>query len=165
MKPRDRNARADAVRSGNEVVFVRAPRARKHPSLGRNGTLFAVDSEPSSAASETKGGKNIRQVSAGLRKRLVHVVNRPPRFPPIALWPIELRADMVAAMLDYASTYELCRAIHAGEAPRPTSWRGRSSSVEVTWYRDDVLAFIMRRHGCPGLSVRDDSAGGVADDQ
>jgi hypothetical protein len=35
----------------------------------------------------------------------------PARFPPFGAWPVEMRADMTAAYLDYRNTAELQRAI------------------------------------------------------
>ena len=76
-------------------------------------------------------------------------LNSNRHYPTGSLWPIELRADMVAALLDFRTTHELCKALAAGEAPRPTATRIASSHAEPTWFRESVLAFVSRRHA-PG---------------
>jgi len=73
-------------------------------------------------------------------------IPKTPRFP-VGPWPAELRADMVAALLDFDSTTELCAAIERGEAPRPTSWRGSGSNREPTWSREVCESHVAERHG------------------
>jgi hypothetical protein len=153
--------------ASDTIVFVRASRrGRRSPPLGKRASLFAVESETRETAPASDGPpdgqmlpgnrRSARMVRAGFRKQFVHVTNRPARFPPIPLWPVELRADMVAAMLDFRTTHELCKAIHAGDAPRPTSSRGKGRQLEVVWFRDDIAEFVSRRHGAP--SAQGDAA-------
>jgi hypothetical protein len=104
------------------------------------GTLFAAPPAPS-------GKKGVQDLHAGLRKQPIRVVNRPARYPPTGIWPFELRADMVAALLDFETTRQLCRAIAAGSAPKPGSVRGGGSSLEVVWSLEAVRAFVLARHG------------------
>ena len=57
----------------------------------------------------------------------------PARYPPIGAWPALMRADMVAAYLDYRDTAELARAVARGEAPPPTGYHGTGRSREPVW--------------------------------
>jgi hypothetical protein len=69
-----------------------------------------------------------------------------PARSPIGAWPMELRADMVAAFLDYPDTAALLRAIERNEAPRPTGLRGTGRSREPVWCRVACETFIAHRH-------------------
>lgn len=62
----------------------------------------------------------------------------PARYPPTGVWPIVMRADMVAAYLDFRDTGELQRAITRGEAPAPSALRGRGRNREPVWYRGSL---------------------------
>jgi len=53
-----------------------------------------------------------------------------------------MRADMTAAYLDYSSTAELEAAIKSGDAPAPSSLRGRSTKREPVWSRNDLDRYI-----------------------
>lgn len=44
-----------------------------------------------------------------------------------------MRADMVAAYLDYRDAAELTRAVARGEAPAPTGYHGTGRSREPVW--------------------------------
>jgi hypothetical protein len=57
----------------------------------------------------------------------------PPRHPPLGAWPAVMRADMVAAYLDYQSVAELIRAVGCGEAPSPTGFRGTGRARQPVW--------------------------------
>jgi hypothetical protein len=74
------------------------------------------------------------------------MTNRPARFPPTGVWPFELRADMVAALLDFETTRQLCKAIADGTAPRPGAIRGRGVELEVVWSREAIRVFVAARH-------------------
>lgn len=63
------------------------------------------------------------------------------------MWPLELRADMLAALLDYETTRQLCKAIATGAAPRPGAVRPMGGSLEVTWSLAAVQRFLAQRHG------------------
>jgi hypothetical protein len=119
------------------VKFVRAARM---PKSNEDAGSFGI---PLPGPSDRAGVQDLR---AGLRKQLVRVSNKPARFPPSGVWPIELQADMAAALLDYATTRELCKAVASGAAPRPTAVRSRGSKLEVVWFADAVREFVARRH-------------------
>jgi hypothetical protein len=106
----------------------------------QTGTLFAV---PAPAA---RGG-SVQDLDAGSGRRVVRVTNRPARFPKNGLWPIELRADMLAALLDFETTRQLCKAIAAGAAPRPGAVREVGGSSELVWSLAAVRRFVAVRHG------------------
>lgn len=78
--------------------------------------------------------------------RNVRVTNRPARFPPTGVWPLEMRADMVAALLDFKTTHQLCAAIAANCAPRPTALRITGNNRELVWSREAVAHFVNQRH-------------------
>ena len=48
--------------------------------------------------------------------KVVMARSLPARYPPGA-WPAQMRADMVAAFLDFESTAELAAAVKRGEVP------------------------------------------------
>ena len=98
----------------------------------------------------TKGAQELR---APFRRSPIHVPNRPPRFPAGA-WPIEMRADMAAAYLDFPSTRALCKSIARGEAPKPDSTRGAGAALEVVWFTKSIDEFVAHRRKSSG-------AGGV----
>ena len=75
----------------------------------------------------------------------------PARYPPIGIWPALMRADMVAAYLDYRDTGELARAVVRAEAPPPIGYHGVGRAREPVWSKaiiDNVTA--------PGKSVGPD---------
>jgi hypothetical protein len=72
----------------------------------------------------------------------------PARFPSGAVWPIEMPADMAAALLGYETTGRLSKAIMRGEAPRPTLSRLRKDGRrEPVWALDACRKFVGDRHG------------------
>jgi len=62
----------------------------------------------------------------------------PARYPPASVWPAQMRADMAAAYLDFADTVELAVAVRRGDAPAPSSLRGKGRKREPIWARDDL---------------------------
>lgn len=126
----------------NEQPVDGRPHFQRQARMGprATGVNFSVEPPRSGAA------KNVQDVRAGLRKQNVRVKNRPARFPPTGVWPFELRADMVAALLDFDTTRQLCKAIADGTAPRPGAVRGHGTGLEVVWSRDAVRAFVAARH-------------------
>lgn len=76
----------------------------------------------------------------------------PARYPPAGAWPAQMRADMVAAYLDFHDTTELAAAIRAGQAPPPSSLRGVGRNREPVWARADL-----DRHIAPDSLRREDS--------
>lgn len=82
----------------------------------------------------------------------------PARFPPFGAWPVEMRADMTAAYLDYRDTAELKRAIVRGDAPPPTSLRGTGRAREPIWARQSLdrrlaLPKTARQDGGPKVDL------------
>jgi hypothetical protein len=122
------------------IMFMRKPRKQTQPL----GVAFA-------AASSVSSKRRSQFLKAGsARKSLVHVTNRAARFPPAGTWPIEMRAETVAAYLDFATTRALCKAVARGEAPAPNATRGVGESLEVVWYATAVEDFVARRN-CAAL--------------
>lgn len=72
--------------------------------------------------------------------------SRPARYPPHGAWPLEMRADMAAALLGYDTTGELLAAIRRSEAPRPTATRLRHGKREPVWALDACRAHVANRH-------------------
>src|SRR5712671_5853991 len=70
----------------------------------------------------------------------------PARHPPSGAWPAEMRADMAAAYLDYATTGQLLAAVVRGEAPRPTATRLRNGKREPVWALDACRRHVANRH-------------------
>jgi hypothetical protein len=62
----------------------------------------------------------------------------PARYPPSGAWPAQMRADMAAAYLDFRCTAELVVAIKRGDAPAPSSLRGKGRKQEPVWSRVDL---------------------------
>jgi hypothetical protein len=118
-----------------QIKYVSQKRKARRPNQDVAFTERCVPPKRTAGAQELK---------APLRKTPVHVSNKPPRFPPGA-WPLEMRADTVAAFLDFSSTRELCKAIQRGEAPRPNATRGSGSTIEVVWFVRAVEEFVARR--------------------
>lgn len=66
----------------------------------------------------------------------------PARYPPTSVWPAVMRADMVAAYLDYRDTSELSRAVVRREAPPPTGYHGAGRAREPVWARQSLDSFV-----------------------
>jgi hypothetical protein len=80
------------------------------------------------------------------------------RFPAGSAWPAEMRADMVAAYLDYQTSGKMMAGISRGEVPPPTATRifnGRRISV---WARAACDAFVQRRHVLAHDAASNDNA-------
>jgi hypothetical protein len=60
--------------------------------------------------------------------------NLPARYPP-GPWPGQMRADMVAAFLDFENTADLAAAVKRGEAPPPSALRKKGGKHEPVWSR------------------------------
>ena len=73
------------------------------------------------------------------------------RYPPTGVWPAQMRVDMAAAYLDFSNTAELTAAIKRGDAPAPSSLRGKGRKREPVWSRDDL-----DRHVAPLVPQRQD---------
>jgi hypothetical protein len=56
----------------------------------------------------------------------------PARYPS-GPWPGQMRADMVAAFLDFENTAELAAAVKRGEAPPPSAIRKKGKNAEPVW--------------------------------
>ena len=66
--------------------------------------------------------------------------NLPARYPP-GPWPGQMRADMVAAFLDFENTAELVAAVKRGEAPPPSAMRKKGAKTEPVWSRASLEHF------------------------
>jgi hypothetical protein len=121
-------------RAQGPLTFVRQPRARS-------------STEPSFVVPATAPGKRgVQLIRVQQKRSLVHVANRAARFPQGATWPVEMRAETMAAYLDFCSTRELCRAIADGEAPAPHATRGSGKRLKLVWYSRAVDEFVARRN-------------------
>jgi hypothetical protein len=60
--------------------------------------------------------------------------NLPARYPP-GPWPGQMRADVVAAFLDFENTADLAAAVKRGEAPPPSALRKKGGKHEPVWSR------------------------------
>lgn len=138
-KPSETNGDVGAAlvaqkRDTGPLTFVRQPRAR--PST-----------EPAfKAPNTTVSRRAVQSLRIQQRKGLIHVANRAARHPGGPTWPIEMRAETLAAFLDFSNTRELCRAIALGEAPAPHATRGSGKRLEVVWYSRAVDEFVARRN-------------------
>jgi hypothetical protein len=56
-----------------------------------------------------------------------------------------MRADMTAAYLDYKDTDELAVAISRGDAPAPSSLRGKGRKREPVWNKDTLDCYLVPR--------------------
>jgi len=70
----------------------------------------------------------------------------PARYPPHGAWPLEMRADMAAALLGYDTSGELYAAVARNEAPRPTATRLRNGKREPVWALDACRKHVANRH-------------------
>jgi hypothetical protein len=77
----------------------------------------------------------------------------PARYPPYGAWPIELPAEMAAALLGFETTGKLYKAIARNEAPRPTATRLRDGRRVPVWALDACRKFVANRH-----EIRSDAA-------
>jgi hypothetical protein len=66
-----------------------------------------------------------------------------------------MRDDMTAAYLDFSNTADLAAAIRSGDAPAPSSLRGKGRKREPIWARDDL-----DRHIAPAEHRRQDGRTG-----
>jgi hypothetical protein len=64
-----------------------------------------------------------------------------------------MRADMVAAFLDFENTAELVAAVKRGEAPPPSAYRGKGSAREPVWARAHLEQFV-----APLIAARENGA-------
>jgi hypothetical protein len=79
--------------------------------------------------------------------------NLPARYPP-GPWPGQMRADMVAAFLDFEDTAELVAAVKRGEAPPPSAMRKRGKNAEPVW----SLAHL-EHFSAPSIAALENEAG------
>lgn len=71
---------------------------------------------------------------------------QPARYPPTGVWPAQMRADMVAAYMDFRDTSELKRAICRGHAPPPSALRGAGRNKEPVWDRQCLDRYLAPRN-------------------
>jgi len=74
------------------------------------------------------------------------------RYPP-GPWPGQMRADMVAAFLDFESTADLAAAVKRGEAPPPSALRKKGDKFEPVWSR-----IYLERFSAPSVIASDTEA-------
>ena len=91
------------------------------------------------------GRRKLRRIRAASARRSSITA----RYPVNGAWPAEMRADMLAAYLDFRTVKELALAISRGQAPPPTSYRGKGRSREAVWAKA-----IVDNHVAPGVAVR-----------
>ncbi len=110
----------------------------------------------SEARTQTELGHSERRLRrAGRRKprRVENIATRrnaiTARYPANGAWPAEMRIDMLAAYLDFRTVKELALAISRGQAPPPTSYRGKGRSREAIWAKA-----VVDNHVAPGFAVR-----------
>jgi hypothetical protein len=82
----------------------------------------------------------------------------PARYPPAGAWPSQMRADMVAAFLDYRDTKALSLAVARGDAPPPNALRGKGRQREPVWNKDALESFV-----APRLAPGQDDGGPIKD--
>lgn len=70
----------------------------------------------------------------------------PARYPPFGAWPIEMPADIAAALLGFETTGKLYKAIERKEAPRPTATRLNDGRRIPVWSLDACRKFVANRH-------------------
>jgi hypothetical protein len=83
----------------------------------------------------------------------VHLPRQRARIPA-GPWPLEMKADVLAALLDFSDTDALVDAILRFEAPRPTVLRGAGTKREPVWFLNQVEAFLQKRHGAEAGAKR-----------
>jgi hypothetical protein len=112
-------------------VFTRAARSTNPPAQTTSGA--AVVSAKDAAGNRMRFSTAARQVI---------VKNESARYPGGSAWPLQMRADMAAAALDFGTTKELCYAIANGHAPFPTSFRLKGRKWEAIWAIEIVREFV-----------------------
>jgi hypothetical protein len=119
------------VKRPSPYVFTRASRAGK-------------TTEPSMTAKMPSPitGASRRQLKAAGADKLVRIRSEQARYPQGPTWPLQMRADMVAAYLDLHDTKDLCRAVSSGDAPPPTATRLIGKRTEVIWLKDAIDRFV-----------------------
>lgn len=65
-----------------------------------------------------------------------------------------MRADMVAAYLDYRDTGELARAVARGEAPPPSGYHGTGRAKEPVWAKVSLDSFISPGSSSGGAATK-----------
>jgi hypothetical protein len=92
---------------------------------------------------------DVRPEAAAKRLQLAGQAYYPPN------WPAEMKIEVAAAYLGFATTNELRRAIQRGEAPRPSATRG--AHREPVWAKVACDAFVERRHLIDQISKPSDT--------
>jgi len=124
-------AAKEVYSKGKRFVFTREARSgRSSAGMGDRGT-----------ANDATG----HRMRFSTADRQVIVKNEVARYPVGAAWPLQMQADMVAAILDFSTTKELCYAIANGQAPYPTAFRLRGKKWEALWTTENVRDFVSGR--------------------
>jgi hypothetical protein len=127
-------AAKEVYSKGKRFVFTRAARLGP-PSAG-------MSYGATGAGANDATGHRMRFSTVD---RQVIVKNEGARYPVGAAWPLQMRADMVAAILDFSTTKELCYAIANGQAPYPTAFRLKGKKWEAIWTTENVRDFVSGR--------------------
>lgn len=121
------SAAKEVYSKGKKFVFTRAARSGRHSNDGTR------------PGESSASGHRMRFSASG---RQVIVKNEGARYPAGGAWPLQMRADMVAAILDFSTTKELCYAIAQGHAPYPTAFRLKGKKWEAIWTTQNVRDFV-----------------------
>jgi hypothetical protein len=81
-----------------------------------------------------------------IRKSPIATTRSLPARYAVGAWPAEMRADLVAAYLDFETTGLLMAAILRGEAPPPTAMRIHRGKQVPVWSGAACCTFIQYRH-------------------
>ncbi|SIO47897.1 hypothetical protein SAMN05443247_06016 [Bradyrhizobium erythrophlei] len=88
--------------------------------------------------------------NASTSPKHLYVKNVAARYPSGPTWPVQMRADMAAAYLDYDNTKDLCAAIASGYVPFPGALRHRGRITEPVWYKGVLDTFVAATIMMPG---------------
>jgi len=112
-------------------VFTRAARTKN------------IDNVPLVGASERlvrRGSRSVLRTATS--DKYLPVKTQEARYPRGSAWPLQMRADMVAAYLDFDGTRDLCEAIKNGNAPLPTAARVIRKKLEAVWHKNAIDKFV-----------------------
>lgn len=124
------------ARKKSKFVFTRQSRSKR-----------VTDAPLSAHISSPIGTVTRRQLQAVGSDQFVRIANEQARYPIGPAWPVQMRADMVAAYLDYKDTRDLCKAVTSGAAPPPSSTRLIGKRTEVIWMKEMLDRFVAARAG------------------
>jgi hypothetical protein len=129
MLQRAAMASKELYSKGRRYLFSRA---------ARSGTIRAANPVPETAEKLPR-----HRMRFSTPERSVSVKTEAARYPEGPTWPLQMRADMTAAILDFRTTKELCHAIANGQAPYPTAFRLKGGKWEAIWSTENVREFVL----------------------